>query len=236
MALAGRSALVGVQDRVRTRNASCTPRLVHVSADGVLAAQLLTCNRAICPFLPFRALRCAARKWPVYRDFEMARPGLEPGTPRFSGVRVSLSNRAKPPANKRDRAALQRAHNTRKFHSFFGDLGHGWRPVARWCASAAATPHPGLGRACGGEVERGVDGVVGAPVGAHLQQWLRFQEDTRPRPPLTYEHEELDGPISSHRPVERGRRCCRCGANSPASRRPGAPRDETPTVCRAPGR
>jgi hypothetical protein len=167
---------------------------------------------------------------------EMARPGLEPGTPRFSGVRVSLSNRAKPPANKRDRAALQRAHNTRKFHSFFGDLGHGWRPVARWCASAAATPHPGLGRACGGEVERGVDGVVGAPVGAHLQQWLRFQEDTRPRPPLTYEHEELDGPISSHRPVERGRRCCRCGANSPASRRPGAPRDETPTVCRAPGR
>jgi len=53
MALAGRSALVGVRDRVRTRNASCTPRLVHVSADGVLAAQLLTCNRAICPFLPF---------------------------------------------------------------------------------------------------------------------------------------------------------------------------------------
>jgi hypothetical protein len=87
MALAGRSASVGVQDRVRTRNASCTPRLVHVSADGVLAAQLLTCNRAIRPFLPFRALRCAARKWPVYRDFAMARPGLEPGTPRFSVVR-----------------------------------------------------------------------------------------------------------------------------------------------------
>jgi hypothetical protein len=113
MALAGRSASVGVRDRVRTRNASCTPRLVHVSADGVLAAQLLTCNRAICPFLPFRALRCAARKWPVYRDFAMARPGLEPvrtvspvgvagcpspvamarpglepGTPRFQGVAV----------------------------------------------------------------------------------------------------------------------------------------------------
>jgi hypothetical protein len=87
MALAGRSASVGVRDRVRTRNASCTPRLVHVSADGVLAAQLLTCNRAICPFLPFRALRCAAQKWPVYRDFAMARPGLEPGTPRFSGSR-----------------------------------------------------------------------------------------------------------------------------------------------------
>jgi hypothetical protein len=86
MALAGRSALVGVRDRVRTRNASCTPRLVHVSADGVSAAQLLTCNRAICRFLPFRALRCAARKWPVYRNFAMARPGLEPGTPRFSAV------------------------------------------------------------------------------------------------------------------------------------------------------
>jgi hypothetical protein len=93
MALAGRSASVGVRDRVRTRNASCTPRLVHVSADGVLAAQLLTCNRAICPFLPFRALRCAARKWPVYRDFAMARPGLEPGTPRFSVVRSGMAGR-----------------------------------------------------------------------------------------------------------------------------------------------
>jgi hypothetical protein len=92
MALAARSALVGVRDRVRTRNASCTPRLVHVSADGVLPAQLLTCNRAICPFLPFRAsqLRCA--NWLICRDFAMARPGLEPGTPRFSGRCSAYSN------------------------------------------------------------------------------------------------------------------------------------------------
>ena len=116
MASDGRSALVGMRDRVRTRNASCTPRLVHVSADGVLAAQLLTCNRAICPFLPFRALRCAARNWPVYRDFTMARPGLEPGTPRFSdGRREHSATRGSPCKSDGWR------------------LGHSPRDVRRWC-------------------------------------------------------------------------------------------------------
>jgi hypothetical protein len=92
MALAGRSALVGVRDRVRTRNASCTPRLVHVSADGVLAAQLPTCNRAICPFLPFRALRCAARRRPVYQGFRDGETRTRTGdTTIFSRVLYQLS-------------------------------------------------------------------------------------------------------------------------------------------------
>jgi hypothetical protein len=118
--LAGRSASVGVRDRVRTRNASCTPRLVHVSADGVLAAQLPTCNRAICPFLPFRALRCAARKWPVYRDFPMARPGLEPGTPRFSGT----GNSPVEDAGLQDVRVARRRPDARGFVWFPVGLGH----------------------------------------------------------------------------------------------------------------
>jgi integrase-like protein len=73
-------------------------------------------------------------------DRGMARPGLEPGTPRFSGVRFSLSNRAETPAYKRDRTALQRARHTRKFHAFRGGLGDVRRPIARWCASAACEP------------------------------------------------------------------------------------------------
>jgi hypothetical protein len=137
MALAGRSALVGVRDRVCTRNASCTPRLVHVSADGVLAAQLLTCNRAICPFLPFRALRCAARKWPVYRDFAMARPELEPGTPRFSDVGRNVSNSRVIPAI--DRVSVIEAHwlDVRRLRSFLADSGTEMR-IGTQCETAGA--------------------------------------------------------------------------------------------------
>jgi hypothetical protein len=130
--LAGRSASVGVRDRVRTRNASCTPRLVHVSADGVLAAQLLTCNRAICPFLPFRALRYAARKWPVYRDFAMARGGLEPPTPRFSVVGLNLSNSGAIPAIPYVLAAECRGLDTRKLRSLLVDLGTEMSFGAQW--------------------------------------------------------------------------------------------------------
>src|SRR5437773_10520704 len=54
----------------------------------------------------------------------MARPGLEPGTPRFSVVRSKPSNPAKTPANKwAPRAALGDA-DTRRFHSFQWDSGN----------------------------------------------------------------------------------------------------------------
>jgi hypothetical protein len=42
-----------------------------------------------------------SRRHAGLRCFKMARPGLEPGTPRFSVLRPNLSNRAKSPAIKR---------------------------------------------------------------------------------------------------------------------------------------
>jgi hypothetical protein len=64
--------------------------------------------------------------------WNMARPGLEPGTPRCSVGRDGLSNRAKTPAHKRGDTAPQGARDTRKFHALLGDSGDGRRPVARW--------------------------------------------------------------------------------------------------------
>jgi hypothetical protein len=100
----------------------------------------------------------------------MARPGLEPGTPRFSGVRVSLSNRPKIPANKPDAHALQRARKTSKFRSVLGDSGDRWRPVAGWCASAAGGPHSAPGRAPAARSSRARTASVALPR-AHLEQW-----------------------------------------------------------------
>jgi hypothetical protein len=100
----------------------------------------------------------------------MARPGLEPGTPQFSVVRVSLSNRAKTPANKRDARGLQRAGKNRKFRSVLGDSGDRWRPVARWCASAAGGPHSAPGRALAVRSSRARTASLALPR-AHLEQW-----------------------------------------------------------------
>jgi hypothetical protein len=60
--------------------------------------------RAICLFLPCRRPRRARRKWPFCRQFTMARPGLEPGTPRFSGSRCTGSLSFEIPANPAPRA------------------------------------------------------------------------------------------------------------------------------------
>ena len=120
---------------------------------------------------------------------EVARPGLEPGTPRFSGVRVSLSNGAKTPANRRDAAAPRRAQETRKFHSFPGDSGDRWRPVARWCASAAGGPHSAPGRAPAVRSSRAPTASLALPR-AHLENSGRAARalvhtgTRRPRPCL----------------------------------------------------
>jgi hypothetical protein len=92
MALAGRSALVGVRDRVRTRNASCTPRLVHVSADGVLAAQLLTCSKAICRFPAFSRASLRCTKMACLQGFRDGETRTRTGdTTIFSRVLYQLS-------------------------------------------------------------------------------------------------------------------------------------------------
>jgi hypothetical protein len=118
-------------------------------------------------------------------DPGMARPGLEPGTPRFSVVRVCLSNRAKTPAYKRDTTALRRVRETRKFHSFLGHSGDRGRPVARRGASAAYEPAPALGRVRRRD-RAGHGRRRSRPLGAHLQQWPRSTSacSTGTRPPL----------------------------------------------------
>ena len=119
----------------------------------------------------------------------MARPGLEPGTPRFSVVRVSLSNRAKTPANKRDARVLQRAGKNRKFRSVLGDSGDRWRPVARWCASAAGEPRAAPGRAPAVRSSRAPTASLALPR-AHLENSGRAARalvhtgTRRPRPCL----------------------------------------------------
>ena len=128
----------------------------------------------------------------------MARPGLEPGTPRFSGVRVSLSNGAKTPANRRDAAAPRRAQETRKFHSFPGDSGDRWRPVARWCASAAGGPHSAPGRAPAVRSSRAPTASLALPR-AHLENSGRAARalvhtgTRRPRPCLAWSRLLLSG-------------------------------------------
>ena len=65
----------------------------------------------------------------------MARPGLEPGTPRFSVVRSRLSNVAEIPANPLDPNGLARLETSRKFRSFLADSGDEKRLVSHSGAS-----------------------------------------------------------------------------------------------------
>jgi hypothetical protein len=94
---------------------------------------------------------------------------LRARTPRTT-VRVSLSNRAKTPAHKRDARVLHRAGKNRKLRSVLGDSGDRWRPVARWCASAAGGPHSAPGRAPAVRSSRAPTASL-APPRAHLEQW-----------------------------------------------------------------
>jgi hypothetical protein len=62
----------------------------------------------------------------------MARPGLEPGTPRFSVVGRNLSNSVVIPANMRLLAVERHGLDVRKLHSFLLDLGTETRFGAQW--------------------------------------------------------------------------------------------------------
>ena len=62
----------------------------------------------------------------------MARPGLEPGTPRFQCVGSSSRTRRKLPGNERVSAGCAWVSNPRRFHSFRRGSGDGRLPVSRW--------------------------------------------------------------------------------------------------------
>jgi hypothetical protein len=58
------------------------------------------------------------------RDFAVARPGLEPGTPRFSDSCTQLSNARESPATTRLRATRGLNREVRKLHEIAGNDGH----------------------------------------------------------------------------------------------------------------
>ena len=62
----------------------------------------------------------------------MARPGLEPGTPRFSVVEQILSNSAESPAIWWFIYPCDHQLNDRKLRSLLADLGTGKRASAQW--------------------------------------------------------------------------------------------------------
>ena len=72
----------------------------------------------------------------------MARPGLEPGTPRFSVVRSQLSNDPENPANSRVPSDELVGEKVRRFQAFLADSGDGRRSVAQ-SAHAARRHHRG---------------------------------------------------------------------------------------------
>ena len=82
----------------------------------------------------------------------MARPGLEPGTPRFSGSCTQLSNARESPGTTRLPATGSMNREVRKLHEIAGNVGHevprvsespgcGHTPVA---ARGGASADPGL--------------------------------------------------------------------------------------------
>ncbi len=149
----------------------------------------------------------------------MARPGLEPGTPRFSVVRVSLSNRTKSPAFKCHRTTFLSARNGRKSHAFPGDSGDGRprRPNVRECY--LRNPDPALDCACGGEAQWARTVSWAVPWAGVHEGVVEESESSSERPtPVPGAHEELHGPNSCDRSVE-----CGPGAVAVVSMRPNLP-------------
>jgi hypothetical protein len=78
-------------------------------------------------------------------------------------------------------ARAPESRTNREFRSVLDDSGDGWRPVARWCGSAAGesrTQRP-VARGRWGRADRG--GIVGAAAGAHLEPVAEQLERLFPR-------------------------------------------------------
>ena len=84
------------------------------------------------PILPPDDYRRIAVNRVVIRLRLMARPGLEPGTPRFSDSRVRASNRREIPAIRWVARKVWALAEVRKSRSLVADVGHELDAVARW--------------------------------------------------------------------------------------------------------
>ena len=118
---------------VRTRNASCTPGLVHASVGDASGRSVPDARTVICLFLPFRADCCSPKKLRnllICGEFAMARPGLEPGTPRFSVVRSLGLNPVDLQGIQPARPISRASGLSRTLRPFGGRYG-------RWCGPSA---------------------------------------------------------------------------------------------------
>ena len=77
-----------------------------------------------------------------YGRSRMARPGLEPGTPRFSVVRLQLSNQVEIARNSRFWSSPSRRHKVRKFQEFLADSGDERRDVSQSGLAERAASRP----------------------------------------------------------------------------------------------
>ena len=109
------------------------------------------------------------------RIVAVARPGLEPGTPRFSVVRSESSNQPETPAKRGRRVRGPRLRHTRKFASFLPDSGDEWRLVSHWNWRRAARTAP--------DVAATPEGLIG-DAGAVGDELLRIGHGITP--PLSW--------------------------------------------------
>ena len=77
-----------------------------------------------------------------YGVLEVARPGLEPGTPRFSVVRSRFSNGCEILAKQQDSSDLPDRCEVRKFRSFLADSGDGAPFISQSAAPRRSWPRP----------------------------------------------------------------------------------------------
>src|SRR5207247_4330003 len=142
-------------------NASCTPGLVHASVGDASGRSVPDARTVICLFLPFRADCCSPKKLRnllICGEFAMARPGLEPGTPRFSVVRSlglnpvdlqGIQPRYADPSSVADfpdfAAVCRTLRQTTRVICLF--IGRSPRPGPRPCVEVFRTPAGGSGQA-----------------------------------------------------------------------------------------
>ena len=101
----------------------------------------------------YRTAAPETRKSSRRAALRMARPGLEPGTPRFSVVRLPPSNSREMPANITLSCIQRRRLDQCKFRSFRRDSGDGFRLVSQYGARTGGHDprHSGTASCCGVE-------------------------------------------------------------------------------------
>jgi hypothetical protein len=155
----------------------------------------------------------------------VARPGLEPGTPRFSDKRTPILNGQKFPAHKRDSAGLAHRPEVRKVHEMVGDVGHEMPLVAQWSGRALPwCPRPVrapriIGLAGTGRIAPACLGKPAVRFGVARAAPVRPQQ-ARARPTLGHSHSDESGrgrALLSGIGVSRSERRFRHGAKAGAA-------------------